>query len=358
MQGNIHLMITGKKTSLTFVDFTSYRVTSNLFEAADAFELVLVPVNGVSDIEEGSRCRLYVNDQLELVGIIDSISESYSKADGRQVTLKGRDLMGILVDSYVEDFEGRQNESLEDLAMRLLANVDFVDLKKIRFGKESKARGAILTETPEDYDFTEVAPGNTIFEVLRGYAVARGLLFFAMPDGTFVFDKPVDSGAAEFTLICKDARPSRPSYSGNNILQGGRVRDISKRFKKVTVMGQRQANETDSAEDINIIESIEDETFPFNKTFVANVDFDSKDPKQYARILMEKQQFSSYFLQYKTFGHSQNGRIYQINSVCHVEDEIFNIQGDFLIYGRTFEMSKADGHTTTLQLSKLGIRPV
>ena len=340
------------------MDFISYRVTSNLFEAADAFEFVLAANSRAFAVEEGSRCRLYVNDQLELIGIIDSIGESYSK-DGKQVTLKGRDLMGILVDSYVEEFEDRQNESLKDLAMRLLANVDFVDLKKIRFGKEGKAKGVILTKTPEDYDFIEVAPYKTIFEVLRDYAVARGLLFFAMPDGTLVFDKSVSAGAAKSVLICQDTRILDRNHSASNIIQGERVRDIGKRFKKVTVMGQRQAKEGEGVEYVNVEESIEDKTFPFNKTFVANVDFDAKDPKQYARILMEKQQFESYFLQYKTPGHSWHGYNYQINSICCVFDDVFGIHSkDFLIYARSFELSKAEGRTTTLQLSKLGILPV
>jgi len=59
------------------------------------------------------------------------------------------------------------------------------------------------------------------------------MLFFSMPDGTFVFGEPLTSGKAEYTLI-----------KGFNILEGERTRDISKRYKTVTVTGQQQGTQS------------------------------------------------------------------------------------------------------------------
>jgi len=63
-------------------------------------------------------------------------------------------------------------------------------------------------------------------------------------------------------------------------------------------------------------------------------------------MLMDKMRFDSFQLHYKVSRHSQNGRNYQINKIAHVKDEVRNLDGDYLIYGRTFEMSREGVFTT------------
>lgn len=324
-------------------DFISYRIDSDLFVADDAFEITLS--NHKIEIEEGAQCKLYVNETLELNGIVDKITESYDKS-GSKLAIEGRDLMGLLIDSYCEEFPTLENITLKEIAEQLLANVPFINRKNIIYGKGSKSRAVPLTAVEEDYEFSQIAPYSTVFEELKKHAVARGMLFFSLPDGTMIFGEPLTSGKAEYTLT-----------HGENILEAERIRDLSKRYKTVTIMGQQQGTDLFGPEDINISGVVEDADFPFAKPFVAQAEHDGLTPQKYAKILMEKQQFEGFVLSYKTHSHSQNGKNYQVNAICHIQDEKFSIDNDFLIYGRTFEMSR-DGVFTTLKLSKLGILPV
>ena len=342
MRDKISLQISGKRIE----NFLSYRVNSNLFEVADSFSLSLA--NPHITIAEGARCKLYVNDRLELNGIADRISERYDKST-RSLTVDGRDLTGLLVDSYAEDFTGKKNESLKALTRRLLAPIPFINRSAIIFGKGSKDRAVPLTKT-EDFEFTETSPAETVFEKLKQYALARGMLFFSLPNGTLVFGEPLTSGRAKFLLMC------RKNGADNNIIEAERVRDISQRYSKVTVTGQRQGTDALTPEAINVSAGVVDRTFPFYKPFVAGTEHDGQSPKQYAGSLLERQQFEGFSLRYKTYGHSQNGKNFQVNSVCHVSDEIYGIEEDFLIYARTFEMSK-QGVFTNLRLSRLGVLP-
>jgi prophage tail gpP-like protein len=329
-------------------NFISYQVESDLFVAGDAFKFDVI--NPDIEITEGARCELMVNDQLELNGVIDRISDGYSKA-GKKLTIEGRDLMGLLVDSYCEEYPTLENITLKALAEKLIKNVPFINTKSIIYGKGDKDRAVPLSAKEEDYEFAQIEPGQTIFEVLRNYALSRGMLFFSLPDGTFIFGEPVTSGAPDYVLICKK------DGTGNNIITSERVRDISKRFSTVTIVGQRQGSDDWDVDDINFEGTAEDKSFPFKKPFVATLEFDGQNPEKYANILIDKQKFDGFELSYKTRGHSQNGKNFQVNTVCHVIDEIFGFDDDFLVYGRVFEMSKRDGVTTTLKLSKLGVLP-
>lgn len=342
MADNVSLHIDGRKIE----HFLSYSVESNLFMADDAFRLELA--NPEVEITEGSRCTLKVNEHLELNGIADRISESYDKA-GRKLTLEGRDLMGLLTDSYCETFEPFKDKELKELAQELVSKVPFIKREDIRYGKGNKNDTTTLAQKKEIFESVQIEPGQTVFEVLKDLALARGLLFYAMPDGTFIFGEASTSEKAEYSLI------NRKSGRGNNVISGDRTRDISRRYSKIVVMSQKQGIDDRTEQEINVKEELPDPSVPFYKPYVTSVSTDGQDLKKYAKTIQEGQQSDGLSLGYRTYGHSQNNRNWQVNAICHVEDEIFKINGDFLITARTFEMSK-EGAYTTLQLSKPGVR--
>jgi prophage tail gpP-like protein len=345
-----YLLIDGKLIE----HFVSYKVTSDIFVAEDAFQLDLA--NPEIFIEEGQQCELYVNDQLELKGYVESIDETSDK-NGTKVIVEGKDLMGLLAGTYCEEFIKLENIELKELAKRLLKKVPYINLKGIKYGKGDKDRAVELSQRKEEYEYVQIEPGQTVFDVLKNYAMSRGMLFFSMPDGTFVFGQPVTAGEPEFTLI------RRKSGKGSNIKGGGRRRDISRRYSKVKVIGQKQGSDPLIATDLNVEGVYEDRDFPFYKPFVATTEYDGQDPVKYAKILAENQQFNGNQLTYTVRGHSQGTKNYQVNKVCHVIDETLvnkdgsTVDDNFLIYSRVFGRSKDTGTTTTLKLSKLGVLP-
>jgi len=339
----ISLIIGGQEIK----DFESYRIQSDLFEAADAFSITLADPD--LKIPAGSRCMLKVNGLTELNGIIDKVSREYDKTK-RTLTVEGRDLMGLVADAYCTAFLDLEDIKLSDLAKLLLSNIPYVNRMPIKYGKGDKSRAVAVTEQEFDFKYIEITPGQTVFEVLKEKALQNGRIFFCLPDGTFMFGMPASGGKARFSFVCTKAGRN------NNILRATLTDDIGKRYKTVTVMSQSQGEVSLDVGDHNIEASITDASFPFAKTYVATVDLDKQDPQNYARLIMDGQKFEGWQFELKVPEHSQNGKNYTVNAVCHVQDEILGLNADLLCHGRTFELDK-NGISTTLRLSKLGVLP-
>ena len=157
MSDSIELMIGNKAIR----DFASYRVESDLFAAADAFSIELADPEMA--IATGARCRLKVNGILELNGIVDCVERSHDKS-GLHLRVEGRDLMGLLVDSYCRTWPDIQAAQLSSLAKTLLADIPYLSGAKIQYGKGDKSRAVALTRKEEDPTYTQVKPGQTVFD--------------------------------------------------------------------------------------------------------------------------------------------------------------------------------------------------
>lgn len=352
MSDSITLLVGGQKIE----HFESYTVEADLYTADDAFSLELAQPE--TSITKGQRCELYVNGTLELTGIIDRVSRTSEK--GRStLRVEGRDLMGLLVDSYCEQFMDVQGKTVKQLAEQLLVKVPFIKRSQIVYQENfiGRLKGKKKTvsqpmagflDTPQK--ISRIEPGMTVFEVLKTYAASRGLMFWAMPDGTFVFGRPKAGGAAAYTIVMTR------SGQGGNAVRGELVEDISKRYSKVVVLGQGQGYEADGndAGRVNTKAVKEDKTFPFYKPYVTRLTHDAQSPALHARLLLDKQRHDGFQLTYRVPRHSQNARNWAINELCQVRDEVHGIDGTYLLYGRTFELSK-QGCYTTLKLGTPGV---
>jgi prophage tail gpP-like protein len=313
----VELLVGGKSIK----EFHSYSVTSNLFNAADAFDLEFASPK--VEITPGENCTLLVNGVTELKGIIERVNPSYNK-DGSTLKVSGRDIMGVVVSSHVTEFVTLKDKTLKDLAEELLKDAEHVNRAEIIYGKGSKLK--VVEESSDAFslgsDYMQVEPGESIFDVLNKYARARGLLFFADTDGTLVFNRPANSGPAEFQLIHR----LPPNSQDNNVLTGDLVDDITEQYSPIIVMGQRQATVSMSASDVNV-----------------SAEVTKRD---------------GFALEYTVKGHSQNGKNWHSNTICKVEDEAKNIEvnDNYLTYSRTFRRSKEGGATTTVRLSRLGVK--
>lgn len=81
---------------------------------------------------------------------------------------------------------------------------------------------------------------------------------------------------------------------------------------------------------------------------------DYQSPALHSRMLMEKARHDGLQLRYKVPFHSQGGRNWTINELCTVKDEVLGIDGTYLIYGRTLELSR-QGSYTSVKLGKPGV---
>lgn len=355
MADSVELRINGQAVR----NFLSYTVESDLYTADDAFSLELA--NPETKITAGHRCQLYVNGALELDGIIDRTVKSYDK-QGVKLRVEGRDLMSLLVDSHCEQFPTIQGKTVKTLAEELIAPLPFINKSQISYQENfiGKGKGKKQTVSTPNVGFLDTSqkigkidPGMTVFDVLRTYAASRGFMFwleYAQTAARFVIGRPSTNGPIAGFLCCqRDGK-------GTNVLEGELVRDISKRYSRITVISQSQGHDDDGANagKVNTKAVRDDDTFLFAKPLVVKQSDDSQSPKLHARLLMEKQRHDGIQLHYRVPGHSQAGINWAINTICQVRDEVLEVDDTFLIFGRTFERTK-QGTYTRLKLGLKGL---
>jgi prophage tail gpP-like protein len=321
----------------------SYAVTADMYQAAGAFSLTVAAPD--VEIAEGTLCRLRIDRQVVMSGVVEKISENTDK-DKAQLEISGRDLMGLVVDEYCTTFTTYEGKTLRYVAERLLAPIPFISRKDLVF--DAGAEKAAVAKP-----FSQVEPGATVFEVLRSIAGSRGLLFYCRPDGSLVFGKPLSAAEPLYRLT------RRLDGAGNNIKSGGRTRDITKRWRTVTVVSQQQGEDDfDDASEINVQAVRTDNTHPLaSKTMVVTHNDDSGSPANEAILILGKQRREGFSLGYVTNDHAQDGRLWTINEMCTVEDDDMHppVRGKYLVYSRTFEKSKTGGTTTSVQLGLAGL---
>lgn len=351
----VYFMIDGKLIE----KFKSYEIDHDMFKGCGTFRAELAKPMSISPLAE---VEVYINDTLELTGILDARNPKDDK-DSSSRTISGRDLMGVLADAHVDEAVTIKDQTLKQLADRLIGKLDKVKRAAIYYSEEAKTR--LNSKGPSVGQFDSALPhmqtemGSSVFETLAQYARIKGLLFYSLPHGTgstqyqpvFVFSKARESGQAAFSLT------RRKDGKGNNINTSELVQDDSKRYSQVTVMGQKQGVDGEASGAWNILATKTDSTFPFYKPFVLKDDSGGDSPKQQARLILEKMRHDAFRLTYGVTGHSQNGKNWTINELCTVRDDEddYNLYDDYLIYGRKFSMNKEQGQNTELRLGYKGM---
>lgn len=352
--------------------FLSYTIDADIYTADDAFQIEVA--NPETTITPGQRCEILVNGERELTGIIDRIEKRYD-IHGVSLSLSGRDLCGLLVDHYIESYATIRNTTMKAIAESLIANVPYIQREQITYqenvrvsakrrgSKEGKTAWLEAHDTAHPHDKAQIEPGMTVFEALRTYAQSRGMMFFSLPDGSFVFGRPKAGGEPVYRFITRKSDPTN-----NNVLFGSLIDDISRRWSKVVIHGQQQGRESGAtvldtdgdyasgttAASVNTKGTVTDPAFPFYKPYVQQDNNDGISPSLHAREIMERMKFEGFQLSYRCPGHSQGGTNFKINEMATVDDDVLDVRGSYLVYGRTFLMSRY-GVFTELKLGYPGV---
>lgn len=322
-----------------YTRFKRYRIESDLYAGAGAFEFELFPDERV-EVKAGDRAQVYVNGILEMTGLIDRVTRSYEKS-GRRICVTGRDLMGLVVDSYCEEWVTMRNSNLVKIAEKLLKNVPYISRKNIEADTAAKRRDAAK-------EYVQPAPGDRIFDVLRDAAASRGLVFYARADGSLCFRKPIGRGAVVMSIA------RRRGEDNTHIIRGERTQDFSERFSKYTVLTQEPGLDSEDPPYINSIARVTDDAMPFYKPFVESIDEDSGSVRKRADMILEQRRAKSDSVKYRLVGHSQGVWNWAVDELVRVDDDELGVAGDLLVYSRTFELSR-EGITTELTLGAPGL---
>ncbi len=319
---------------LETTDVLSAKIDTDMYAAGDTFEIGLPSSIKIS---AASRCQLYVNGQLEMNGIVDRVVRGYNKKSGYTTVVEGRDLMGILVDSYCEEYLDIEGWSIRGVAERLLRRVPYIKRKEIVYSGGADKLDASRA-------FTHIDPGSRICETLQRIALSRGILFYTRPDGTLVFGVPKFKGKNRFSII------NKTGINQSLIYDCEYIEDTSSRYSKITAITQTQDDDT-----VNVTAVKLDDRYPFYKPYVHVVDEDEASPGKIVTMVLNKQRFDGTSLRYRVSGFSQNSRNWTTDEICFVDDDRLPFRNNMLIHRRVFALSRTDGSTTELYLGYPGV---
>lgn len=340
MSDQIFLHVNNKK----FTNFLSYQVESSMFVTSDPFNIDLAVID--NSIKSGMECRLVVNGQTELRGIID-ITDSFSDKNSSSTKLIGRDFMGILNDSHPETFDDFENKTLREITESLLKDVPFIKSSDILFADGGK--GGIVQDIESKHNkfkkSFKVSPGQSYFEILSNAALAQGLMFFYLPQGIFVFGQPGSTGAHKYTI------------DKSNIKSRRKVHNITDQYSRYIYI--TQSNE-DSASGSSIVLKavVDDSDFPFKKVLVSEDSGAVSDVEKRVELQKQKRKLDAFFLEYVVQNHSFNTNNWQTNTFCYTRDDVFGINKLMTVTGRSFEKNKDDGTITRVKLGTIGKFPL
>jgi prophage tail gpP-like protein len=319
----------------------SYSVDSDLWLAADAFSFTATDPD--HEIEAGMRVDMWVNNEKELVGVIDKVEQKITKK-GKELSISGRDLMGLLCDHNIIEYQSTTD--LSKAALKMVAETIMKDILLVSIKDIVYEGAAVRLAVP--FEQYILSPGQTVFDVLKSIAQGRGLHFWCREDGSFVFGKLVTSGAPQYRFVLEK------TSDRTNILEASKITDISQGFSKIIVHSQAQDADVD---DVAATESLAiPSEFPFYKPKVVCINGDKKSAYYEAKKFINISKANALQLQYVVAGHSQGTNNYKTNVIARVDDEENNIHGDFLVSGRTLTLdSKKSGPRTQIRLCRTGV---
>lgn len=303
-----------------------YSIRQNIYQAAGTFEIELDPQSADS-VHEGDRVDIKVAGTTAMIGIVERIEEQGNKSSAT-LRISGRDLMGLVVDEYLQSFKTLSNKTLMSVAEYYLGQID-----RIKYLPRSYINGADRFDIP--LEWVQPQPGQTVFDLLSGIAAARGIHFYMRPEGRIVFGKPFGYGSHQYSIW-------RTVDGNSNVLDWSRIRDISQRYSRVIVLGQQQSTFDTPVAAINQKATVVDDTFPpgLSKTMVIETDTAAQSLSRQGQMIVEQQRLDGYSIRYVVPGHAQRGYAWAPDTICSVDDYRLQERGRYLVYERAFVFDK------------------
>lgn len=404
--------------------WVAYRVDSNLLTPADSFWLQVEVPNAdrsavLARVAKGALVKVYLERRddsgatrraLQMTGVIDKRSLRVTKQNGTLLTVEGRDLAGLLVDSDIEPWLVTEESTVfldvvraavakwgievisDDSAERSILTGERSSRRRTALERrEARAHGIPPTRysravreraaaagtpldtavgatadsgarfasglAPSDIErlrILEARPriGDKVWEYLSRHASRLGLMLWFTADGRLVVGAPDYGQEPLYRLIRREYPDSRDP---NRIMEGGLEESIANRFSEVTVYGHGSG---------------QDET----RTRFRAVSADGEWPAQYDKPRFIKDNGArsdeacarraerelslgrreNLRLSYVVDGHGQGDVLWAQGTMAYVEDEPLEIRGNFFVIGRTFKGDRDSGTTTQVELIEPG----
>lgn len=350
----------------------SVSIDSDLEIPADSWSLTLFNTDaGVlpPQVKGGQIVELYYRGQPVLKGVLDRVQEFASRA-GRRVTLNGRDLAALLLDNAVP-VNVQQKITVKQIVLQWVLTDLGSYITDVLFADQlDKLQNLVAIE-----------PSESIWSALTKAAESLGQYVWVEAGGALIIGNPFRPKQGVLTQPPIPILRLKRDDSTNNVLSAEYTEDATELYSEVVVLGQEAQSQaafysTATDESYGEVYTGQDLTpsaadqpdppefvgrtqritpTPRRKIILDSLADTAAQAAQRAEKLMQDGQLSAYTLQVTVAGWTcQTGQVWATGWTVKFESDVMaaRVSGDWVIMGRTLELSRASGKITQLKLKR------
>ncbi len=318
-------------------DWIDYSIDSDLLTAADAWSMDLgVPVQDIpAEVRPWAEVVITLSDDMVLTGRIDGLRRSTRK-DSRRLSLTGRDLAAVLVDSSAPVFVAREI-TLDEIIAKIVRPLGIA-----RIDVRAKGRREKIT----------VEPGMSAWDALERVCEQNGCWPWFEADGTLIVGGPNYSAAPVGELLLTLDRKR------TNVLSLDVQEDITDTHSEVTVLGQTHGTEGKSGQNALRHTAVNAALDGVNRPLIiVDSECDNTDlAARRARKALADSALESFTVTAEVRGHRIDGGVlWTPGQRVRVFSEPDGLDEIMFLMRRTFRGGREEGQRTELTLKKDGV---
>ena len=391
-KNDVRIIVAGRELS----HWVRYDIESDVMGDADAFSVSIANPGGVhtAHVSYHDVVEVLVDGTVQMTGYVDKARKSTDPDSGSVIEITGRDQFGMLVDISADPvpysnknvqqlaelistpwvdtwkvdneknrrsllqarsslarykrFESIQNVTAPVVPAHLRASLSEMTAAAVKVAAANRARVRATV-----FPTIKVQPGESILKVLKRVAERADLMLWMAADGTGVIARPNYDQKAIYRL---QLHPSSSRDAPSNNVKSGAYETVGiDMFSEYRAVGTTK-NTKNTSGAASIVDITQAATSPLTRTKLLSVQ--GKTRAQINHELARQVQlarFASETYEAVVPYHSQNGLLYQVDTIADVDDRVNGALGPWWIQRRRFVGEERGGQTTSLMLRRPGI---
>lgn len=373
---NVSLTIAG----VPVTTWDEIAITHDLFSPAGAYTVTLWREADASRWNEVRRaCRIFapviveVDGAVQLRGTLERIKAGGNRS-GAPLTLSGRSLAGPAMVAHVDPRISLRGVTLVEALTRIFAPLGIavtvgVSAEEARSVMAGARPGPVRTGTRRRahhrVDRFRLKPGQTVWQAAEMLCRRHGYLLYAAPtsDGLgLVIDRPAYDSPVQHALSRTkvDVGADGLTTWTGNVLEGFRDVNGTDAQTITTVFGHSGLDAPQDARHRGVVSNERLLYHPLVSDVIVERPHYLRDSRARTPQIAEQRarrenaltmaDFDTYNATVQGFAQGSPARVWTINSMVHVRDELALLDEDWLTTSVTFTRSREGGHTTRLRL--------
>lgn len=341
----------------------SYTVNSNFLTPTDAWSFSFGTVEEWKRLKDklrpGRKFEVYIDEALQCTGWIDARSAKRSASSGVVVNVKGRDVLAPLCKANIHPDTAIKGQTVEQIIESALKQIYPTDTPTVFY--DNAANRSIVMDESAKYqkkgkgksknvlEYYSARPQEGAFEFCVRLLRKHGLWMWGAADGSIVVSSPNYSQPASFRISCPKSGSTIQSSEAEDIWDQSNVPSC------VIVRGKSASKEWKKSKVFGVVG--DPQALRTCPSYIQHDEASTADEAQ-AWAMQEmsrlKQEEKVYEVTCKGHRDPFTGKVYAIDTIAKVEDDILDVNDDMWILERTFTKSADGGTHTTLRLLPKG----